>query len=331
MMDSVSEEDKFLLTETEHSLLALEATGDSSWMEKAGNDLALVNRKETANREFLAWRACLNAEYLIRTRAKGFERKAEQWLDEALKYNRSEQRISVVRALLAGDPEKKRELLEKGASLPWASRIHIDLGLFYFSTGEFRLAAAAFDNATDKVPGKTLALFSRIRDQAFTLRNSQLSQSSSAGILGKEELSLIDVILVVSGETSLLEGILSEDPNHSEINRLIDKGKIPSPVSAADAPLFRGDAALFFTSLIALKKGVSGIAQSSADYYIERGWSSPMEDVSVDSEWFNAAIYCVEEEILDLPDGMGFEPTRPLSGAEMSQALKVLRKLYPPR
>jgi tetratricopeptide (TPR) repeat protein len=329
LLDSVSDRDRELLTAVEIDLLAMRLTPDESLAPRIGENLLILNAKETANREFLAWRACLNAEYLLLSGKAADHRKAEKWLDEAIKFNPDEQRIFIIKAMLTKDPEAKKVFLTEGSKLPWASRIYVDLGLLLYETGEHRQATTAFDSAFVKLPESYNVLYRDKRDISFTLRDTGLNNPASVTILVKEGLTLRDLIVLIWNETDLMDKMATDLKDKKLFSRLLSEGFLSDPTLDEGQAALRRETAFFITALVAYRSGQPDLMKKTADYYTSRGWKSPLPDMALDSPWFGAAVYCIEQQIMDLPDGARFFPDRPVTGAEMRETIKALKKLYP--
>ena len=54
--------------------------------------------------------------------------------------------------------------------------------------------------------------------------------------------------------------------------------------------------------------------------------SSPVKDVAVDDEDFDAILGCVEFELMELVDGENFRPDDPVSGMSLEKSLSKLEK-----
>ena len=62
--------------------------------------------------------------------------------------------------------------------------------------------------------------------------------------------------------------------------------------------------------------------------YRQRYSFSPVPDVAVEEPWFDAVLGVVEREIMDLPDGINFQPDGEVSGLEYLSILQRLQRLY---
>ncbi len=56
--------------------------------------------------------------------------------------------------------------------------------------------------------------------------------------------------------------------------------------------------------------------------------ASPVPDVPIDAPWFDAALGVVERELMDLPDGVNFQPDGPVTGLQYLEILGKLARQY---
>ena len=84
--------------------------------------------------------------------------------------------------------------------------------------------------------------------------------------------------------------------------------------------------ARFLWNLYIGRKGDESTATAySRSYRSQIKSLSPVPDVPLDSEDFDAVLGTVENELLALPDGRNFYPDETISGVEFSRSVKKLQ------
>jgi hypothetical protein len=127
-------------------------------------------------------------------------------------------------------------------------------------------------------------------------------------------------------ETRFLSA-LTTDPSPSFTNQLAAvkaAGLLLDPAVKPETVASRKDVAFFLWGIVARLEHDTRLLTA----YRTRYTASPVPDVPIDAPWFDAALGVVEQEIMDLRDGVHFQPDAPFTGLELLAALTTLRARY---
>jgi hypothetical protein len=127
-------------------------------------------------------------------------------------------------------------------------------------------------------------------------------------------------------QTRLLAS-LSPEPRPSFgslLPALKDAGLLLDPAPSPDTPALRKHVAFFLWGVISRTEHDPKLLTRYRRAYT----TSPVPDLAADSAWFDAALGVVEREVMDLPDGVHFNPDAPVTGLEYLGMLGKLKKLY---
>lgn len=328
-LDTVSEEDRAKLSEIELDLIQYSFSSKADYLEHAEKILTEIENKETVNNEFIAHLSCLKAEYLFYTKGMEAINNIDELIEIALKYNPREENIYLVRALLAEDLEQKKELLMEASDFPKVSRVHIELGNIYFLLSDYQQAVVYFDKGLKNGRPVYEEYYSEKRDIAFSLIHSDLDTVDNSFLLQTGDLSLQDLVKVISTETTLLSSLQLSLESGTYFSTLQENGFFLYPQTTPDRTTMRKDVAFFIAVLIALKEDNPELLNETSDYYLEMGWDSPIPDILVKDTFFSEAILMVELEIMELPDGINFFPNQPVTSQELLEIITQLKKLFP--
>ncbi len=237
-----------------------------------------------------------------------------------------EKRLAALDASLAVDPGSGLLVLERARTL--------------LELGRYRGAVASFDASFALLPGYYEVLWKDERNRAWTLRDVDSGAAPAvAAVAEKDAISWADAV-ELARSVGALPGELAAKRNASArtlFDGLVSASWIPGtgswgspPVSArpstpADS-IDRARAAWFLWRLAAdRERNPSLLTKYSARYRTVSGSVSPVPDVAVDAPFFDAALGCVEREIMALTDGIHFSPNLPVGGAEFLRMLEKAR------
>jgi hypothetical protein len=168
------------------------------------------------------------------------------------------------------------------------------------------------------------ALYAPSRDLALALKDAEDAPKGAVAYAASDPVSLLGLAVIAQEGTDLLDyitGAKSWAPGPL-FARLAGAGFFgPDPAKSSD-PATRARTAFFLWSLVAAREGDKSILGAYSRRYAA-GTLGPVPDAPPGSWFFDAALGCVEREILSLPDGIHFRPEGAISGAE---ALKAARK-----
>jgi tetratricopeptide (TPR) repeat protein len=244
-------------------------------------------------------------------------------------------------ARLERDGQKRLAALESSLSVdPGSGLLVLERARTLLELGLYRQAVAAFDAAFALLPGFYEVLWKDERNRAWTLRDVDSGSSSTvAAIAEKSAITWADAVELARG-VGALPGELAAKRNASPralFDGLVSSSWIPGPgafpsaQSSARPPapadsIDRARAAWFLWRLVADRERNPGLlTKYSSRYRSVSGSVSPVPDVPVDAPFFDAALGCVEREIMALTDGVHFSPSLPVGGAEFLRVLEKAR------
>jgi tetratricopeptide (TPR) repeat protein len=251
---------------------------------------------------------------------------------------------------LEGDPAKRLEIIEKelalagqrasgGPQTVGLGELNIEKGRSLIELKRFSEAAGAFDIAfsagLDAVYTESYGTY---RSRAWELRNTSDVAAGTLDMLTRDSLNWASCIAIAKNETQLLHFITGgrNIADASLFNSLLERAFIPytQDVSITEWPTIkpnvndvvtRAGAAWFIWHLYAEARANRGLlSRYSARYATGANPRSPITDIPPLSPFFDSILGCVETEFMSLPDGLNFQPARPIRGAEL---LTILKKI----
>jgi tetratricopeptide (TPR) repeat protein len=241
-----------------------------------------------------------------------------------------EARIFILKALLDNDRQKQIYILIEGLDkTDEKGLIALSLAEAYFEADDFRRALARYDEAFTNLDPKYRAYYQKKRDLAFQFMDRTAIKIETREILAKNELTTADVLLLTLKETRFFETVAQDKNIAPEVLafRLKEKGFFGKSNPGVKEIMKRRDIAIMLLAILAyLENNPKLLEQSSGLHPGE--YSSPVPDVLVNDDCYNAVIVLVQREIMDLPDGKNFFPNRSMSGLDYLNVLKKLKSLY---
>lgn len=217
------------------------------------------------------------------------------------------------------------------------ARFTLENAVTNYRDGKYTDAAAAFDSAFIELPEYYRAAYGELRKRAWDLRNvSGDSGSSMNAVLRKNEITAGQMLLIAQDTGTLLYNYtagkkLSENQLYSKLSSagLLTSvsGVSAKPDTALkDEIIVRIKCARFLWNLYNNKKGGAENSVKYSRRYRQLKQQSPVQDVSADSEDFDAVLGCAESELMELPDGENFLPAKKVSALECREYLENLFK-----
>jgi len=281
-----------------------------------------LNRRLHARAEALKAEAALLARDLAAAKTSA---------DRAAALSDAEQGVWIVRAALEPNPAARLSLMDTGvARADEKSRLLCERGEELLKAGRYAEAAQDLDEGLRGLDLRYRALYGKDRDRAFSLTQAARDAGSAAAA---EQPGSLDAPLTVRGmiERALSEtrflAALSPDPKPSVdalLPALRDAGLLLDPAASPDAPALRKNVAFFLWGVISRTEHDPKLLTR----YRLKYTTSPVPDLEVNEQWFDAALGVVEREVMDLPDGVHFNPDTPVTGLEYLGILGRLKKMY---
>lgn len=278
--------------------------------------------------------------YLLENKSK----KAQECYNEAKKQQQNNTYILLLNSRLQKSPEESLKLLEQSIKIDSENQtLILEKGKLLYKLGEYDKAIAAIDEAlmiSDSTNNTQYReYYSNFRNQAWQLYNSQISSAkSSKDINLTASLTKDSMLLLTSENSSLLKDFTAGTKmSTSELTKkLTAYGAFSSALDAnnlnhsADqilksSAITRIMAARFLWNLYVEKKSKPELRTRYSTRYQKIG-KSPIEDVDISNEDFDAVMGTVESEIMELPDGKAFFPQNVLSNLDFVTILKNMDK-----
>jgi len=311
-------------------LLELRLAPDASALAALRADLDGAAAQPGLNRRLRARVEALRAEAALQARDLSAARRSA---DRAAALSDAEQGVWIVRAALEADPAARLSLMDKGvARADEKSRLLCERGEELLKAGRYAPAAQDLDEGLRGLDPRYKALYGKDRDRAFSMAQAARDAGTGAAAAADQSVSL-DLPLTLRGmvqraasETRFLAA-LSPDPKPSFdalLPALRDAGLLLDPSASPDTPALRKNVAFFLWGVISRTEHDPKLLT----HYRLKYTTSPVPDLDVGSLWFDAALGVVEREVMDLPDGVHFNPDAPVTGLEYLGILGKLKKLY---
>ncbi len=256
---------------------------------------------------------------------------AKSLADAALRLSDAEEGLWFVRAELEPDAARRLALLSEGLSKSQSKgRLLCERGRELLKAGKYAQAAQDLDEGLRALDPAYRALYGPDRDQALALAQAA-REAGSAAALGKPEslegqLSLRGMVERAFRETKLLSSLSSNPaPTYAVALPAVQAaGLLLDPAAPPESAATRKAVAFFLWGLIArTEHDPKLLTQYRRKYSL-----SPVPDVGLEDPWFDAVLGVVERELMDLPDGVNFQPDQPVGGLEYLSILQRLQRLF---
>ncbi len=255
--------------------------------------------------------------------------------------------LKAARQINPGDPQVLILEYRLDPSIPIESRMElsddtaplaIESAVARYREGKYAEAAAAFDAAFIALDQVYAEAYGPLRDTAWALKDirSDKNVKPDASYATRTELSAGELVQVIHDHSDLfLNETGGKKMNTKELFSRLSSLNLFTPVSAGTAAVrpvsqeqivTRIVCARFLWNLYTVRSGkLAGAAAYSRAYRNNAESESPVPDVPLDSPDFDAVLGCVENEIMELPDGIRFFPDRTFSAAEVLGWIKNLK------
>lgn len=216
--------------------------------------------------------------------------------------------------------------------------LKLEQGIKYYQEGEYSKAVALLDSSFLILPDFYKESYSSIRQKSWNLRSntSATENTTILSILGKTQFTVGEMLLVTQ-DTSDLLNVVNGGSKYTEndlFNRVKNAGYLDPSSSLAQSKkntmkknqlLTREICARFLWNIYSEKKDLkSQKTKYSATFRVQKGFS-PIADVDIANEDFDAILGTVENEIMALPDGVNFNPDELISPADFNYSLQKIK------
>lgn len=192
---------------------------------------------------------------------------------------------------------------------------------------------AKFDEAFISAESYYYDAFKDIRNEAWNL-HSVNDNSNISGILAIKELTLGQMMIITQEYPSIIS-LYTDGSKYNEstlFRKLMHKGLLtastkdnpPSKVYATTKAT-RVMTARYLWNIFINVKDKPALRTRYSNMYSKSGMGSPIKDIKITDEDFDAVLGCVEFNLMQLPDGVNFNPSGTVSGVEINEALKKIK------
>jgi hypothetical protein len=234
-----------------------------------------------------------------------------------------------VRAALESDDGRRLALLEEGiAKADAPARLRCERGRLLLASGRYAEAAQDLDEGLRGLAPDYRVLYEADRDTALSL-----ARAGADGVGPGAAVADLGAALTVRAmvgrsfeETRFLSALTTEaSPNWAtQLAAVKAAGLLLDPDVKSDTVVTRKDVAFFLWGIVARLEHDARLLT----VYRTRYTASPVPDVPIDAPWFDATLGVVEQEIMDLRDGVHFQPDAPVTGLDFLAMLAAMRARY---
>lgn len=209
-----------------------------------------------------------------------------------------------------------------------------------FKEAKYLDAVAKFDEAFISLPSYYHYAYSKLRNKAWELKSINTdSEKTDVNLLQINEITIGQMLMIAQNESDLLYNYnagknLSENELYKKINSygLLNSANEFMQGTFADTKnkisknqkINRYMCARFLWNLY---NGNKNTKENLSNYSVMFAGQkeSPISDVSINSQDFDAVLGCIELEFMNLTDGINFEGEKSVSGIEFSESLKKVK------
>ncbi|MCR4821795.1 MAG: hypothetical protein K5873_02855 [Treponema sp.] len=208
----------------------------------------------------------------------------------------------------------------------------LEEALASFSDCNYASALAKFDQAFLSLEPFYRQSYKDLREKSWKLRSST---KDKAAILSLQQISVLQMIKLTNGNPDLLFNYtLGKELSDKELYNKIAASGLLNPVSqelngenalTREMLVTRIIAARFLWNLYNQRKNTPQNLTKYSSQFKGRKIRSPVLDVKKDSPDFDAVLGCVENEIMNLEDGIEFAAEKEISAHEFDESVKKIK------
>lgn len=209
-----------------------------------------------------------------------------------------------------------------------------------FKNKNYIEAVANFDEAFISLPSYYQYAYSKVRNKAWKLRNlNAQSENTNLNLLQIDEITIGQMLMIAQDTSNVLFNYnagktLSENDLFKKINSfgllncatefMQDEIQNSKNKISKNQKLNRYMCARFLWNLY---NGNKNTKKDLSKYSVMFAGmkDSPVQDVPISSEDFDAVLGCIELEFMNLTDGINFEGEKSVSGIEFSQSIEKIK------
>lgn len=203
-----------------------------------------------------------------------------------------------------------------------------------FDKGDFERSAVLMDELILELPKFAHSYLISKRKMAVSLQKSSSKNENPdidrQSLLLQGYLTVGEMILVIHKSTDFLLNFSfnKNEPQNILSDLLIKEGMLFSD-SRFDKKALREDLAYLVLNIIALLENNPSLKTKYSELFKpDSGIDSPILDVEIDDKVFNAVLFLVEKNIMNLPDGVSFSPKKEILPETLFSVIEELKKKY---
>ncbi|MCX7820076.1 MAG: hypothetical protein N2258_00175 [Brevinematales bacterium] len=313
---SIGSEDFSKLDKIEESLVDYRFSKDNKILSRAKIEVEDYLSNKILNKEFLS------RVWALKTEIAFLENNTSEFEKGLKNIKEKIPQLYVLRSLGERDEEKKLAILLEGEKeFENNSRIKLEIGLIYFDKAEYSKSFVYLDEALSKLPYTYKKFYGEKRELALKLKDT----SSQKKWLTIDRITVEETLNIINSETSLLKIYNFSKIDQKNLKFLIDEKIIPENISP-NKEIEKKEVIYILFKLLEKNnyKDIANFYKKFPEKYREK---SPIKDLSPSDFYYEAAIYFVQKEIIELPDGKNIFPTEKISGKTLHTIIEKIKKI----
>lgn len=255
---------------------------------------------------------------------------AKKFLDSSVEAYKGDVRSLILASRLGIEPD----LVAASEAFSDKSLINLELAIVNYSRGSYVSAVAKFDEAFLALEPFYRDAYGTLRNKSWKLRNMTDNQTSISDLLSLDRITVMQMIILTNQNPDLLFNYTSgKAVSEKELFNKIAGSGLLNPASkpldesnalTRDSIVTRLVAARFLWNLYNHRENTLQLVTKYSEAYKNKK-RSPILDVKLDSPDFDAALGCVENEIMHLEDGIEFGAEKEISGSEFDESVRKIK------
>jgi tetratricopeptide (TPR) repeat protein len=306
-------------------LLDYQSSKNRGLLMEAEDDLKQIEKRGQYNKQY---RAKVFGLFGMVYYYKNDKNKVKKYIEEIEYTNKAEEYYYILQALLEKSPDAQIMILNQGEKEADTNLlIKLELAEIYFGQGDYRNAAALYDQALKGLPAAFKEYYKQNRDLAYHYMKHPTDKMSAQDILRVDTLDFGQAVSFILAETNFFDNLAAKKDTSPRdlINKLKGAGYVYNKKLLEKDICSRKDLAYLLLKILVFIKNDQSLLDKYSKKYIGTGRKSPIPDIKADDYYFDAALILVEREIMNLPDGTNFFPHNTVSGLELSNIIKKMK------
>lgn len=326
VVSSIDDEQFNELNEIYRQIQDFRINGHSESLKSASNNLTEVNMNDIYNKDYKA--KILGLKSLV-SFYQGKFLETEKLLKELKDITVDEEMFWIVSALMVEDKVERLNLLLKGLGKVYSiNRLDSYLAYAYLENERYGEATALYDSILLE-ESDFPDYYRNLREISYLFMQHPPSSFETGFIIAGNQIDMEDFIDIFYKETIYF----SKYEREHLVETLLEKGYFFNNRFSPDKPLVRKDLAYFLFSLISDRKNDEQMWIRFHEFYNPNlsdemrdqvSGMSPIPDIPSFLYYFYPALYLIEEEIMELPDGENFFPNELVEGKALVDVIGKL-------